>query len=239
MSDRPPQTGVSASSVRWVALVCVAATLAACGKAPAPSWLWPSDDEEQLVDLVAVLPMREMPGRAEAMDDSGERRLIDDDAARAVTAQIYGYLAEQTRYRFVPDLSVDSYLADIDYRDPELVAPRVAAEFDADAVLFGTVYRFQERVGTRYAASQPASVSFDLALYSRTRGAVVWREKFERTQQPLSSNFFDAWMFWRAGPHWFSARELAGLGVEKLLEGIPRGSELLGEAPAATPSPGS
>jgi hypothetical protein len=204
-----------------------------CGTTRVSDWLRSGGPEEtQRIDLVAVIPIREVPGRAEARDKASGRRILEDHAGRAVTAQVYGYLAEQTRYRFVPDLSVDAFLEELDYRDPALAAPHVVDEFDADAALFGTVYRFQDRVGTRYAASQPASVSFELALYSRAAGEVVWRGQFDETQEALSSNFLNAWMFWRAGPHWFSARELAGLGVEKLLRGIPRGKELqpVGEA---------
>ena len=107
-------------------------------------------------------------------------------------------------------------------RDALAAARALARESGADGVLFGTVYRFQERIGPRYAASQPASVSFDLALYSVVADEVVWKGQFDETQQPLSSNLFNAWMFWRAGPYWFSVRELSGLGVEKLMKTLPK-----------------
>ncbi len=215
------------AALRAIAILVAGAIITGCGQyVKTPGWLVPGgDDKPQIVDLVAVMPIREVPGRAEAKIDG--RRVLDEGAGRAVTAQVYGRLTEQTRYRFVPDLSVDAYLEGRDYRDPESVAPDVAEEFGADAVLFGTVYRFQDRVGTRFAASEPASVSFELALYLVATKGVVWRGEFDETQQALSTNFFDAWMFWRAGPHWLSSRELAGLGVEKLLESIPRGEALL------------
>lgn len=169
------------------------------------------------IDLVAVMPIREAPGEPR----EGERPSLETHAGRAVTAQIYGILAEQTRYRFAPDLTVDDLVYAMEWRDPIEMARQVAAEIEADAVIFGTVYRFQERVGTRFAATRPASVSFDLGLYLVARDEVVWRGQFDETQEALSSNLLNAWMFWRAGPHWFSARELSRLGVESLLAEIP------------------
>ena len=198
----------SASPLAGLIVLALCVSIAGCGKTRPPDWLWPwseGDDTPQFVDLVAVVPLREVPGRADARDKKTGRRILDDQAGRAVTAQIYGYLAEQTRYRFVPDLSVAAFLEGNDYRDPAAVAQDVADEFDADAVLFGTVYRFQERVGTRFAATAPASVAFELQLYLVSAKGVVWKGEFDETQQALSSNFFDAWMFWRAGPHWRAA----------------------------------
>lgn len=169
------------------------------------------------IDLVAVLPIHEAPGKG--LED--DRPVLETHAGRAVTAQIYGVLAVQTLYRFVPDLTVDAIVEGLDRSDQVKLARQVAAEVGADAVLFGTVYRFQERVGTPYAASRPASVSFDLGLYLAQTDEVVWRGQFDKTQEALSSNLLNAWMFWRAGPHWFSVRELTRLGVERLLQEIP------------------
>ncbi len=185
--------------------------------------LWGGGAEDNArIDLIAVLPVREVPGRVGADD----RPTLESHAGRAVTAQMYGFLAEQTRYRFVPDLTVDAIVARLDRGDIVDVARKVAAEVQADAVLFGKVYRFQERVGPRYAASRPASVSFDLGMYAVASDEVVWEGQFDETQEALSSNLMNVWMFWRAGPHWFSVRELSRLGVESLLEDLPETIEV-------------
>lgn len=177
-----------------------------------------NDPENSIrIDMVAVLPIVEVPGRS----DDPERPILDSHAGRAVTAQIYGFLAEQTLYRFVPDLTVDAVVGGRGRGDQVELARSVASEVGADAVIFGKVYRFQDRVGPRYAASQAASVSFDLGLYLVATDDVVWRGQFDETQVALSSNLLNFWMFWRAGPHWFSSRELARLGVESLLEQVP------------------
>lgn len=205
-------------SNRQVAAVGTAALLAVCGGCG----LFGKGDasnKEPGIELIAVLPLRETPASARDNDD---RPVLESHAGRAVTGQIYGQLATQTRYRFVPDLTVEGLVWRMDRRDGIDAARELARETGADAVLFGTVYRFQERIGPRYAAAQPASVSFDLALYSVAADEVVWKGQFDETQQPLSSNIFNAWMFWRAGPYWFSVRELSGLGVEKLFKTLPK-----------------
>jgi hypothetical protein len=173
------------------------------------------DQEKPPIDLIAVLPVRELPDSAA----DGERPVLETHAGRAVTAQVYRYLAEQTRLRFVPDLAVADVAARAP-REPLAAARALAKATGADAVIFGTVYRFRERVGTKYAASQPANVSFDLAFYVAESDEVTWQESFDKTQESLSSNLFNWWMFWRAGPYWFTARELAGLGVDRLLDDL-------------------
>ncbi len=177
-----------------------------------------SDSESPNIDLIAVVPLRESPGQPKR----GERPPLESHAGKAVTGQIYGYLAAQTRYRFVPDLTIDALVARIDAADRLAAARALAQESGANAVLFGSVYRFQERVGPRYAASQPASVSFELELFSVAADEVVWSGQFDETQEALSTNLLNAWMFWRVGPHWFSVRELSGVGVEKLLKTLPK-----------------
>jgi len=169
------------------------------------------------IGLIAVLPVRELPDTS--LDDDDERPMLETHAGRAVTAQVYSYLAEQTRLRFVPDLTVADVAA-AGPREPIEAARALAKATGADGVIFGSVYRFRERIGTKYAASRPASVSFDLAFYVTASDEVTWEDSFDKTQESLSSNLFNVWMFWRKGPYWFTARELAGLGVERMLDDL-------------------
>ena len=173
--------------------------------------------------VVAILPIALAPNASqpEAGDEDGPRHPLPPDAGTAITGQVYEVLAHDSKFRFVPDLTV----SDVANR-PALVhapglVPRAVAlgkEVKADAVIYGEVHRFRERIGTEYGASEPASVSFDLGIVDANSGEVMWKGSFSETQQSLSSNLLNWWMFWRAGPHWFTARELAGLGVEKLID---------------------
>jgi len=175
------------------------------------------------INLVAVLPIERAPEspqpRAVTVEVASEP--LAPDAQRVVTAQIYGVMAASPEWRFVPDLVVDQALRDV-APDTSLTqrALLLGKAVGADGVIYGTVSRYRERRGTELGARHPASVSFRLALLSVATEKTVWQESFDQTQQALSSNLFDWWMFWRAGPHWFSAEELTHLGVEKLLDNL-------------------
>lgn len=170
------------------------------------------------VKLVAVLPLdretpAQTPGGGEAAPSS-----LPPDAEKVVTAQLYAVLAESPRWRFVSDLSVEQELRQIDSAaSAEDRARQLAAAVHADGVFYGSVFRLREREGSEYGSRQPASVAFRLALYSVESGKTIWRGDFSETQQALSSNLLNWWQFWREGPRWFTAAELARLGTEKLI----------------------
>ena len=169
------------------------------------------------MQLLAVLPIE--PSAAPADDKHGSAPPPPDEAGMAVTAQIYRVLADQTEFRFVADLAVSDVLETPAVRRAGGVVERAVAlgkEVGADGVIFGRVFRFQKRVGTEFGASEPASVWFELGLVSVANGDVVWKGRFDQTQEPLSANLLNWWMFWRAGPRWVSASELTGLGVDRL-----------------------
>ena len=161
-----------------------------------------------------------LPFETAASADRGEKR-GEAKAGDLVTAQVYRYLADQTTYLIVPDITVVDTLQTPELRRAIGQQERAVAlgkATGADGVLFGRVDRFDQRVGTAYGASEGASVRFNIGLVSPTTGELVWEGEFEETQESLASNFFDWWIFWDAGPHWLSASELSGLGVDKLLD---------------------
>lgn len=198
----------------------VAAVFAVCGGCAARDSKGPPPPP---VALLAVLPIEHaiaaaavpVPGSEEERDE------LPADAGMVVTAQIYSVLADQSEFQFVPDLTVAGLMHTVEVKRAANRIERARAlgkESAADGVIFGAVSRFRERVGTQYGATEPASVSFELGLLDLHTGEVVWQGRFDETQQPLSSNLFKLWMFWRGGPRWFNASELARLGVERLLD---------------------
>jgi hypothetical protein len=88
----------------------------------------------------------------------------------------------------------------------------------ADAILFGRVLRFRERVGEDLGVSSPASVAFVLQLRDVKRGDVVWTGEYQETQKALSENLFAISDFTRRGAKWVRAEELARDGVRKAVE---------------------
>jgi len=180
----------------------------------------PSRIPEAATQLV-VMPLERDEPKTETGAGSKEPALLPKGAEDVVTAQIYGVLTSRSRWIVVPDLTAAQALRDISKGEPPAERARALGRaVKADAVLYGTVSRFRERVGTDYGAREPASVAFKLNLLLPENGKMVWSEAFNQTQRPLSSNLFDWWMFWRAGPHWFTAQELSRLGVEKLMDDL-------------------
>jgi hypothetical protein len=91
-----------------------------------------------------------------------------------------------------------------------------------DAILFGYLFHFKERVGTSYSVESPASVSFSLFLVRVADGRIVWRGIFEETQQSLSENILKLGVFIKRKARWITAREMAAEGLENLISTIPK-----------------
>jgi hypothetical protein len=212
---------VSRPAVAAVA-VLLSIVLGACSEKTSPAPAQPESETateaaSESTHLIAVLPIE--PAPAPSHPGAPAAPLPGPEAGLAITAQVYRSLADQTDSRFVPDLTVDDEMSTPEVRAAGSLDDRAVAlgkQVGADAVIFGRVFRFQKRVGTQYGATQPASVWFELAVVDVNSGEVIWQDQFDETQQPLTSNLLNWWMFWRAGPRWMSAGELAGLGVERM-----------------------
>jgi hypothetical protein len=96
---------------------------------------------------------------------------------------------------------------------------KVGKELEADGVVIGYVSCFRERRGYAFSAERPASVTFGLYLVRVSDGSLVWGRIFDRTQQSLTENLFQATFFKR--PKWLTARELSEDGVDELLASFP------------------
>lgn len=194
-------------------IVAAALTLSAC------AWLSPAEPITEPIDLIAVMPIeREQPRGTEVGADTPR---LAPGAERVVTSEIYAVLSEMPRIRFVPDLAVAQALSRT--RPEGTAAERAQAlgrAVGADAVLFGTVWRYVEREGSDYGSRSPAAVGFRLHLLGTASGQLLWDGGFDEGQQSLSANLWNWWQFWRGGPKWFSAREFTHLGLERVLEDL-------------------
>jgi len=174
---------------------------------------------EQPVGLLAVLPIdREL--LPESTDAAG-RALLEPGAEQAVTAAVYDALSTDSTWRFVADQTVRGVVRRLPSSSPiEERAVALGKAVNADGVLYGKVWRFQERVGGDYGAKFPASVGFDLHLLSVASGKTVWTGTFDQTQQPLSSNLLNFWQFWQGGAKFFTVREFSRIGARSLLHDL-------------------
>ena len=91
----------------------------------------------------------------------------------------------------------------------------------ADAMIVGHVYRFKDRVGTRYSVDSPASVAFDIHLIDVSKGNILWVGHFDETQRTLSENLFKIGTFLQRKGSWITAEEMAVSAIEDVLRTFP------------------
>ena len=101
------------------------------------------------------------------------------------------------------------------------VAIETAKALSADAVMIGHIYRFKQRIGTRYAIKSPASVAFDTYLINVKNNAVLWSGYFDDTQRSLSENLLQFGTFLKRKGSWITAEEMARSGLEEIFRTIP------------------
>jgi hypothetical protein len=110
------------------------------------------------------------------------------------------------------------------YRDLAVILNRFLG---TDAILVGTLARYEERGGGPYAVSRPASVAFGLYLLDGKKGDLVWRFRFDETQRSLSENLLALSSFWERKGRWLTAEELAETGVADMVNTFPQGRDTL------------
>jgi hypothetical protein len=91
----------------------------------------------------------------------------------------------------------------------------------ADAVLTGTIFRYQEREGSSVAITRAASVYLGLYLIDSQNGAILWRGFFDETQKSLTENLFKIYAFFNRGARWLTAAELGATGIRETVRHIP------------------
>jgi hypothetical protein len=121
------------------------------------------------------------------------------------------------RWRIVSDREVREVTAKMATGQLKKQAGKVGSEVHADAVLFGRVIRFNERVGAAGGVKSPASVAFDLFLLDVKMGDIIWSARFRETQEPLSENILALGKFAQRRARWLTAEELAREGIKKVI----------------------
>ena len=94
-------------------------------------------------------------------------------------------------------------------------------DLKAEAVMVGWLYRWNDRKGSDFAVHSAASLAFDLHLISTADGSVLWKGKFDKTQQSLSENLFDISTFIKSRGTWLNIEDLAEIGVSNVLSELP------------------
>lgn len=101
------------------------------------------------------------------------------------------------------------------------VLRKVGEELEADGIIVGYLYRWRELKGLPYSAEKPASVAFDIQLFSVKDGALMWRGFFDRTQTSLMENMLQMSFFFKERGRWVSVQELTNAGMDEVLITFP------------------
>src|SRR5271167_785408 len=139
-------------------------------------------------------------------------------AADAITAELYSQVALAGGWDPIPAQDVDdalqkmppTTLANLDDN-----ALKLGHDVSADGIIYGTVEKYEERVGMDYSAASPAAVAFSLKFVALKDKQVVWTAKFAKSQAALSQNLFDVANFVQRSGRWVRAHEIALEGVKE------------------------
>ena len=144
-----------------------------------------------------------------------------------LTVSLYVRLSRRLSVEFIsPDIVRQVFLTvkDTSYNSHDREILRKTGEsLLADAVLAGHVFRWQERIGTDFSVSRPASVAFELALLRVADGSLIWKGRFDKTQASLAEDLLDLGTFLKGKGRWMSVEDLAEIGLLELVEQLPVG----------------
>lgn len=148
------------------------------------------------------------------------------EAARTVTQLLLKHLGNDPKFIPVEEKKCINFLNAMLISQPNATQLKLiqalGKELGADAVLYGKLYRFEERIGGPYGVERPASVAFTLYLIRTNDGAVLWRYSFNETQQSLTENLFKAKLYKKSGMRWLTAKELANIGIEEAIADLKK-----------------
>ena len=170
---------------------------------------------EVVIHKIAIMPLIDAPDQID--------KTLPDDAAGAVTAEIYAKASLTGGWEVVPQDDVEdamqqmppTTLANMDQN-----ALTLGQKVAADGILYGTVNRYRERVGYDYAAQTPAAVAFTLNFVDENSKQIVWTGKFAREQKALTENIFDLPNFLSNKARWVRAQDIASEGAQSSINNL-------------------
>ena len=150
---------------------------------------------------------------------------IQSGADEFMNRELVAFLKEKTPYTAIPLWTVEGISSknpsqDLREADRHLLV-QMGKSVHADAVVSGTIYRFQQRVGTGLSVSTPASVAFAMELIRVADGRVIWNRAFDETQRGLDQDLLKLGSFLKRGGKWLTAEELANAGLREIMASFP------------------
>jgi len=151
---------------------------------------------------------------------------VDGDPNPNLTLMLWELLTDQAKgYELVsPGQAEGVYQAQLAKKidqDPLVLMKTIGRELKADGVVWGGVFRYENRKGTAYGVQEPASVSLDLHLLRVSDGVIIWKAQWSQTQKSLSEDLFQLGEVAKRGLRWMTAEELAKSGLTEMIKGLP------------------
>ena len=151
---------------------------------------------------------------------------VEGDPSPSLTLMVWELLNDQVKgYEWIsPGEAEGAYqklLAKKIDQDPKDLMKAIGQELKADGVIWGGIFRYQNRKGTAYGVQEPAAVSFDLHLLRVSDGSIVWKAQWTHSQKSLSEDLFQLGEVARRGLRWMTAEELAKSGLTEMIKGFP------------------
>ena len=169
------------------------------------------------IDRITILPL--------VGDAPQQGAPLAPGATDAITAELYSQAALAGGWQLVPLDDVSQALQNLPPSTPadlETNAFALGRLVAADGVLFGTVERYEERVGIDDADAKPAAVTFSLKFMDMTTKQVVWTSKFSKTQKGFAQSLTNLVNFVQKEGRWIHAQEVAEVGVEQSVADLHR-----------------
>ena len=200
----------------------VLGVLLGAGLACAPPWSARTLDAIQEVRIrkIALVHFRAVPQLEQGTDPGAV-----SEAASVVTSRVLPALTQlEPPFEVVGPEQIDQWRRGAGATIPEGALGAVLREtFGVDAVLSGTVRRYQQRRGGPNGIERPAGVWL-LAELRAPSNRLLWRGVYEETQRSLSE---DAGSFSRArerGFKWVTAEALVEYGARHLMADLVEGA---------------
>ncbi len=170
------------------------------------------------MDRVSTKPASERP-TCTLNDVVINSQEIPPRTAREVTSILFREFKGNPRFVLVPEGACMGFLnamlaTDIKASQLKLIRS-FGRQLGVDAVLYGKLYRFRDRIGSPYSVKRPASVAFSLHLIRVSDGAILWSYTFDETQQSLTENLFQFRLYRKEGMRWLTAKELIQYAMDQ------------------------
>ena len=148
---------------------------------------------------------------------------VIDDAEDILTQSLISLMESRKGVELIPSGQAQGVWSEMLSRDEDRLSERdqiveTGRILGADTVMAGYVYRFRERIGTRYAADSPASAAFGVHLVDVASRRILWIGHFDETQPSLLENLFKIGTFLKRKGAWITVNKMAVSALEDMLK---------------------